>query len=478
MRDMQRYASSADRGHSPVELGSGHLYPRSPSELLEPTRAPQPPRGRKRERRASPALGSAMRFLSGLFTIALMLMVALGAAYWTVRYFFDQPGPLEHATVIVIPKGDGVNAIAQRLEHDGVITDARVFTAAVLWFRSGGKLKAGEYEVAKNASMRQVLDTLVEGKAVLYSVSVPEGLTSYQVVQVLRRNPNLVGEITSIPAEGTLLPDTYKFSRNTERSELIARMQNEQEKYLMQQWEGRAKDLPFEKPEEALILASIVEKETGRAEERDRIAGVFVNRLRKRMRLQSDPTIIYGITQGKGALGRPIKRSEIDGKTDFNTYQIDGLPPTPISNPGRAAIEAVLAPAITKDLYFVADGTGGHAFAESIRDHQKNVDKWRVIYREIRAKQKAAAAAAAAAAASAGTAGQAAAPDEDVSAGPGVALDETQGGEEAGVTTQTTVGANGAATITVTSAQAAAVPEVAPAGGGIPVPARKPAKAN
>jgi UPF0755 protein len=380
-------------GWSPTTGRDPRTMPRSPSELLEPSRAPGPPR--RRQRSGPRSLGRTARVLNGLLTLLLVGMLAVGGLFYFVRVVFDRPGPLDHSTVIVIPKGWGVNEIAARLESEGIISDRRVFMASVYYFSAAKKLKAGEYEVRKNASIRQVLDTLVEGKSILYKVSIPEGLTSFQIAEILKSDPNLVGEVTEIPAEGTMLPDTYRYARNTDRQDLLTRMQADHAKFLEAVWGTRAPDLPFQSIEQALILASIVEKETARPDERDRIAGVFVNRLKRGMRLQSDPTIIYGITKGQGTLGRPILKSDIDGETTYNTYKIDGLPPTPICNPGRAAIEAVLNPADTKDLYFVADGTGGHAFAESIRDHQNNVRKWRKIETKLRAEQKLAAAEAA-----------------------------------------------------------------------------------
>jgi UPF0755 protein len=225
-----------------------------------------------------------------------------------------------------------------------------------------------------------------------------------QIVQRLNANSDLEGEIAQVPAEGTLLPDTYRFETGDTRSDIIERMQVGQQKFLAKMWEERDPDVVVKTPEEAIILASIVEKETGRADERPRIAAVFSNRLKKKMRLQSDPTIIYGLVAGQGALDHPIQQDELDRDTPYNTYKIDGLPPGPIANPGRAAIEAVLKPANTKDLYFVADGKGGHAFAPSLDEHNKNVQKWRVVEREIRAKEAAEAAAAAEAAKAAGVA--------------------------------------------------------------------------
>jgi UPF0755 protein len=245
-------------------------------------------------------------------------------------------------------------------------------------------MKAGEYEIKKAASMRDVLDALTEGKSILYRITVAEGMTSYQVVERLNANTELTGTIAEVPPEGSLQPDTYKFSRGMSRQDLIERMQAQQRNTLQALWEGRAQGLPVTTPQEALILASIVEKETGRSDERNRVAAVFVNRMRQRMRLQSDPTIVYGVTGGKGALGRGILRSEIEQKTPYNTYQIDGLPPTPICNPGRAAIEATLNPAKTDELYFVANGKGGHVFARTLAEHNKNVASWRKVERDMK----------------------------------------------------------------------------------------------
>ena len=391
------------RGHQLAAL------PRSPAEALEPMRAPDRPEPPdfERERKDHPVLG----FFSSLFTLTfVMLLAALGGLYF-VKMQFDGPGPLETSTVIAIPKGEGVSAIAERLERDGVIGDRRVFMTSVLYFKylkGRGTLKAGEYEFGKHASIREVVDTIVEGKSIEQKVTLAEGLTSQQIVAKLLSHPELTGTITAIPPEGTLLPDTYKFGRGDSRQNIIERMQAAQKKFVAALWERRDADIMVSTKEEALILASIVEKETSRADERPRIASVFHNRLRKKMRLQSDPTIIYGLVGGRGALDGPITREQIDRDTGFNTYKIDGLPPTPIANPGRAAIEAVLRPAKTTDLYFVADGTGGHAFAPSLVEHNRNVAKWRAVDREMRARE---AAETAAKAAEAGTTPEAAAAD-------------------------------------------------------------------
>jgi len=227
---------------------------------------------------------------------------------------------------------------------------------------------------------------LSEGRTISYRVTVPEGLTSYQIVEKLKADPNLSGEIAAVPPEGSLLPETFMVDRGMPRQTILDRMQAEARKAAEKAWAHRRRDLPIKSLEEAIILASIVEKETGRADERERVAAVFVNRLKANMRLQSDPTILYGLSGGKTVWSRPIQKTEIAQKTAHNTYQIDGLPPTPICNPGRAAIEAVLNPANTKELFFVADGTGRHVFAETAKEHIANVQKWRAAERDMRTK--------------------------------------------------------------------------------------------
>jgi len=368
--------------------------PRSPYEALEPVRPPEFPE--REPWRMHPVLA----FFNALFVFAFVTACGLLVLFYFFRIEFDRPGPLTASAVVVIPKGEGVSGIAERLERDEVIADRGMFMTSIIYFiyvRGKGALKAGEYEFRKNASMRQVLDTLVEGKSIDHKISFAEGLTSQQIVERLQANPDLEGTITEVPAEGTLLPDTYRFQIGDSRQDIIERMQVGQQKFLAKMWEDRDPDIVVQSPEEAVILASIVEKETSRADERPRIASVFENRLKKKMRLQSDPTVIYGLAGGKGVLDHPIQQDELDRDTPYNTYKINGLPPTPIANPGRASIEAVLKPAKTKDLYFVADGTGGHAFAPSLDEHNKNVVKWRQVERAMREQEREEAEAAAAA---------------------------------------------------------------------------------
>jgi UPF0755 protein len=273
--------------------------------------------------------------------------------------------------------------IADVLQREGVIDNNRwAFIGAVLALKARSEMKPGEYAFQKKASLRDVIGTIVEGKVVQHAVTIPEGLTSEQIVTRLTDNDIFSGTIREIPREGTMLPETYKFPRGTTREQVIQRMQSAQKRLVAEIWDHRSPDVPLKSPEQLVTLASIVEKETGKADERSRVAAVFVNRLQKKMKLQSDPTIIYGLVGGRGTLGRPIKRSEISQPSPYNTYVIDGLPPGPIANPGRASLEAAANPARTRDLFFVADGTGGHAFSESLDAHQKNVAKLRTIEKQ------------------------------------------------------------------------------------------------
>ena len=376
----------------------GGMRPRSPAEMLEPSRAPAPPQRSSLALSSSP-VGTFIRVGSGVLTVLLVIMLAMAGVGALIYHQFERPGPLSVSRVIAIPKGEGRIEIATRLEDEGVISNRWTFIASYLlknaFGEKTGDLKAGEYEFKKNTSMADVLEILTRGRAILSKLTIPEGLTSLQIVERLRGEPELTGEITEIPPEGSLLPDTYRFSRGIDRQELLERMKIEMQRFLAAAWEKRQPDLPIKTPEEAVTFASIVEKETGRADERDRVAGVFINRLRKGMKLQSDPTVIYGIAGGQGSLGRSLTRSDLDQKTAHNTYQINGLPPTPICNPGRPAIEATLNPATTTDLFFVADGTGGHVFSETLKGHNAAVSNWRKIERQMRARREAEAKAAA-----------------------------------------------------------------------------------
>jgi UPF0755 protein len=308
-----------------------------------------------------------------------VVSVAVGGALYVGKQRFEAPGPLGDDKVVNIPRGLGIRDISDLLAREGVIDQPWVFIGGVLVLKARGELKSGEYQFSKNASLADVVNTIIENKVVQHAVTIPEGLTSEQIVAKLLENDALSGQIKEIPREGTLLPETYKFTRGMAREQIIQRMQQANKHLVQEIWEHRLADLPVKSAEQLVTLASIVEKETGKAEERSRVASVFVNRLKTKMRLQSDPTIIYGLTGGKGSLGRPILKSEIEQPTPYNTYVIDGLPPGPIANPGRASLEAAANPARTKDLYFVADGTGGHVFSENYDQHQKNVARLRVL---------------------------------------------------------------------------------------------------
>jgi UPF0755 protein len=318
------------------------------------------------------------RVFGSLFALLFIvggLLAALGSWAWLT---FTAPGPLKTKTVYEIPKNLDRTQIASALQDKGIITDARVFSAAAAFnAMRDGRLKPGEYEFASGASMEDVLRMITAGRFLTYKVTIPEGWTSQMVVNRLTEQKELDGEIKAVPPEGSILPDTYVFRRGLTRQKLLEDMQAAQTKLLDTIWKARPPTVKLASPQELVTLASIVEKETGVAEERPKVASVFLNRLNEKMRLQSDPTTIYGIVGGKGKLDRSLTRADLEASTPYNTYTINGLPPGPIANPGRAALEAVLNPEDTKYLYFVADGTGGHAFASTLDEHNANVRKWR-----------------------------------------------------------------------------------------------------
>lgn len=334
---------------------------------------PAPKRRSRRVRHPLVIVGNA------IFTALVLISVTVGVALFVGKQRFEAPGPLAEDKVVNIPSGLGIKDISELLMREGVIDQPYVFIGGVIVLKARGALKHGEYQFAKRASLSDVVETITEGKVVQHSFTVPEGLTSEQIIARLLETEALSGQIKEIPREGTLLPETYKYTRGMAREQIIQRMQQAHRRVLQEVWERRLQDIPIKTPEQLVTLASIVEKETGRPDERTRVAAVFINRLKTKMRLQSDPTIIYGLTGGKGALGRPIMKSEIEQPTPYNTYVIEGLPPGPIANPGRASLEAAANPARTKELFFVADGTGGHVFAENYAEHQKNVAKLRAF---------------------------------------------------------------------------------------------------
>jgi len=315
-------------------------------------------------------------FTSFIVLIVLAVAAIAGGAWWENNYFV-QEGPAAAQTVVVITPGSGLNRIAATLAQAGVIGNGLLFRAGVMRRGRTAQLKAGEYAFPPHASEAQVVDMLVAHKALEHRLTIPEGLTSDAAVALVKADPTLTGDVPVVP-EGSLLPETYLFERGTTRAELLARMHKAQEALLAQVWPKRKEGLPVASQEDALKLASIVEKETAIPSERPRIAAVFINRLQNGMKLESDPTIIYGLTKGV-PLGHPLRQSELATPNPYSTYQIAGLPPTPISNPGRDAIQAVLNPSDSQELYFVANGTGGHVFAKTAAEHQRNVAQWRKI---------------------------------------------------------------------------------------------------
>ena len=349
------------------------IVPRSPRTAIEPDKVELPSRRSATARHPLVVIGNA------IISIFVLLAVLAGVVLFVGAQRFEAPGPLPQDRVVNIPHGSGMRDIADVLTREGVIDQPWVFIGGVLVLKAREGLKAGEYEFKAHSSLSDVVATIVEGKVVPHQVSIPEGLTSQQIVARLLADDVLTGDIKEIPPEGSLLPDTYNFTRGVTREQMIGRMQQAQQRAVLEIWEHRSADLPLKTPEQLVTLASLVEKETGKSDERSRVAAVFVNRLKQNIRLQSDPTIIYGLVGGKGTLGRPIMKSEIMQPTPYNTYVINGLPPGPITNPGRASLEAAANPARTRELYFVADGTGGHVFAESYEQQEKNVARLRLI---------------------------------------------------------------------------------------------------
>ncbi len=323
------------------------------------------------------------RLISFVLTIFSLLVIGSGALAFYVWASFTEPGALAKETILVVPKGAGVGAIAALLEREGVIDQPLVFQIGVrLWGRDRS-LRAGEYAFPVGVSPRAAMRILIEGKSIQHQVTIAEGLTVAEIYAVLEETTLLEGDPPPAPPEGSLLPETYSYLRGENRATLVERMRRAMEMTLEKSWADRDPNTVLESKEQALILASIVEKETGISAERAHVAAVFHNRLKKGMRLQSDPTVIFALTLGKERLGRALSREDLEIDNPYNTYFTAGLPPGPIANPGWAAILATLNPLPSEDLYFVADGTGGHVFAETLDEHKKNVAKWR----EIQAQQ-------------------------------------------------------------------------------------------
>lgn len=317
-----------------------------------------------------------MRVLVRIFVVLILLAAAVGGAYLWEKYNFDAPGPAAAngaaQTVVVVKPKAGLKGIADILKGAGTIENPDLFQLGIRLRRSVALLKAGEYAIPSRASMHDIMDILIAGKSIEHKITAAEGLTSDMIAKLINADPELQGPPVAVPPEGTLLPETYLFLRGTTRAEILGRMKAAQRKLIARLWPRRDRNLPYTTPEQAVILASIVEKETSLPEERRHIAAVFVNRLRTGMKLQSDPTIIYTLTGGY-PLGRGIRMSELTRATPYNTYVVAGLTPTPICNPGKDAIAAVLKPGDTKDLFFVASGTGGHVFSATVEEQNRNV---------------------------------------------------------------------------------------------------------
>lgn len=322
------------------------------------------------------------RALWALVTIALAGFIAGGGGFFYVKGQAEAPGLNPEPVRVLIEPGLSVTAIANHLHTIGVTRQPLVFRIWARFTEAHTKLRAGEYDFPARASINQVLDILKSGKTVVHKLTVAEGLTVTEALMVVQDAEGLIGPITEIPDEGWLMPDTYHYSRGDRRNVLLGRMADGMGKALVQLWAERPENFILKSSKDVLILASIVEKETGVAAERAKIAGVFLNRLKKGMRLQSDPTVVYALTDGSGALGRALTREDLKIDSPYNTYRTKGLPPGPIANPGRAALEAVIHSEKTDALYFVADGTGGHVFAKTLKEHNKNVRRWRKIKRQ------------------------------------------------------------------------------------------------
>lgn len=321
--------------------------------------------------------GRGRRLLGAAAAVFVLLATLAGGAVWVGWRFHTDPGPLSEPLTMVVPRGAGVAVIAELLAEKGVIEQPLVFRASARI--QDLPLKAGEYRFEPGISQRNVMLKMFKGEVVVRRLTVPEGLTAFEILALLDATEGLEDKVAESPPEGTLLPETYHFSWGDGRPEIVDRMRAGMSRTLDELWEGRQPNLPLAGKEQALVLASIVERETGIDRERPHVAAVFLNRLRKGIKLQSDPTVIYGLSDRTGRLDRALTKDDLARPNPWNTYLIDGLPPSPIANPGRAAINAVLHPAASDDLFFVADGTGGHAFAKTLADHNRNVAKWRKI---------------------------------------------------------------------------------------------------
>jgi UPF0755 protein len=332
----------------------------------------------------------------------MIAALIVAAGYFFFMAEVNRPGPAPQPSTFMVERGANASQVAENLERQGLIRSELEFRAALRIFANGRTLQAGEYEIAQGATLKQIVDDMSSGRALQHAVTIPEGYTTAMAMKVIAQSDVLTGDMPETPPEGSLMPETYHVQRGMTRAALVQQMRDAMDAAVAEIWAGRDASVPVRTPQDMVTLASIVEKETGVPTERTRVAAVFVNRLRIGMPMQSDPTIIYGvclrlparcrdgrlINERSGQI-RTIRESEIAMDTGYNTYRIQRLPPTPIANPGRDALQAVAHPAATHDLYFVADGTGGHAFAATVAQHQANVERWRVIERARLAEEAA-----------------------------------------------------------------------------------------
>ena len=325
-----------------------------------------------------------IRLASGLVSVSLIVLVATAGGVWWLESWLDRPGPLSESITVILEPGIGVQSIANQLAKIEAVENAQLFVLAVTVNGNRRSLKAGEYTFPVKAKPRTILEMLASGRTLVHKLTVPEGLTKFEVIELIQSATALSGIVETAPLEGWMLPETYHFSRGEKRNDLIERMEIAMQDALKELWTQRPTGLPYSEPAEALVMASIIEKETSRASERSRVAAVFVNRLRLDMLLQSDPTGIYSLTEGEGRLGRPLTRADLRNASAYNTYLHIGLPPGAITNPGRDSIIAALNPDETDELYFVGDGDGGHRFARTLIEHNHNV----AHFRRVRSKAR------------------------------------------------------------------------------------------
>lgn len=384
MSDNSENTNNGFGRRSDLPLKSEPLEAQSPIKALQAKEVPLPPK------RSKSAKGNFIVFMNFVMSCLVLVVLGAGLVFLYGKSVFESAGPLTEPQTVVIKEGSSLSQISSKLLFNDVIDNGWIFSQGVKAHKAQSSMKAGEYIFQPQMSMYDVMETIRSGKGILHKVTLPEGLTVFQIFERLAKHEILEGPLPeTLPPEGSLMPDTYPFQRGTTRAEVIERMKVAQETFLAEIWEKRVPDLPISTPEELVTLASIVEKETGKADERPRVASVFINRLNRGMKLQSDPTILYGIFGGEGKPSdRPIYKSDIETPTPYNTYTIPALPPGPIANPGRAAMEAVANPSRTDDIFFVANGTGGHVFAKTLDEHNQNVARWRQIEKQLKERQE------------------------------------------------------------------------------------------